>query len=57
LVIYEGAGHVLRAALSVTLGESPEHAAADWLADRLANKPASSERVYVTATGLIKSMT
>jgi dienelactone hydrolase len=51
LVVYEGARHVLRGGGSVAAGESPDTMFADWLADRFADRPMASDRVFVTAAG------
>ena len=51
LVVYEGANHGLNEGMSVRLGENRNTMIADWLADRLAGKPATSERVFIDSTG------
>jgi pimeloyl-ACP methyl ester carboxylesterase len=51
LVVYEGANHGVGDAPSVTLGEDKFTLMADWLLDRVAGKPARSERVFIEASG------
>ena len=51
LVVYEGARHAIGAVPSATLGENPQNVVSDWLADRLAGKSMTSEKVYFDSTG------
>ncbi len=51
LIVYEGANHGVGDAPSVTLGEDKFTLMADWLLDRVTDKPARSERVIIEASG------
>jgi fermentation-respiration switch protein FrsA (DUF1100 family) len=51
LVVYEGARHAIGPVPSVALGENPQNLISDWLADRFAGKPMTSEKVYMDSTG------
>ena len=50
-MIYEGANHGINEGTSVQLGENRATLIADWLKDRLDDKPAESEHVYIDSTG------
>ncbi len=51
LVIYEGGRHAVGSAPAAALGENPATLTADWLADRLAGKPLTSEKLFIDDTG------
>jgi dienelactone hydrolase len=51
LVIYEGANHGVGDAPSVTNGEDKVTMLADWLLDRINDKPMTSERVWIDSAG------
>lgn len=51
LVVYEGANHGIRTAPSAANGESRDTILYDWLADRIAGKPMTSEKVYIDRSG------
>ena len=51
IVVYEGANHGLNDAPSVHLGENRNTLMADWLDDRLNDKPMTSERVFIDNSG------
>jgi fermentation-respiration switch protein FrsA (DUF1100 family) len=53
LVVYEGARHAIGPVPSVALGENPQNLISDWLTDRFAGKPMTSERVYMDSTGRV----
>ena len=51
LVVYEGARHAIGPVPSVALGENPHNLIADWFVDRFADKPMTSEKVYMDSLG------
>ena len=53
LVIYQDARHAVGAVPSATLGPSVPSVIADWVSERFANKPMTSERWYVDAIGKV----
>jgi dienelactone hydrolase len=53
MVVYADARHALGGVPSANVGPAPTVLAADWMAERLAGKPFSSERWYVEPTGRV----
>lgn len=51
MVVYEGANHSISDSMSNRLGENRNTLVADWLADRIADKPMASETVFIDSTG------
>ena len=51
-VVYEGAWHGVYGSLSSMIGENPQTLQADWIADRLADKPMTkSEEIFISNAG------
>jgi dienelactone hydrolase len=55
LVVYQGELHSIGAGPAAQLGPSRATLIADWLADRMADKPLHSRRVYVETSGVIRT--
>lgn len=53
LVIYQDSRHSINSVPSTALGPFAPNLMADWMADRLADKPFQSERWFVEATGRV----
>lgn len=51
IVVYQGANHAISDSMSNRLGENRMTLLADWFADRIAGKPAPSEKVFIDSTG------
>lgn len=51
ILVYEGANHSVAEAPSSAVGEDPRVYLADWLADRIAGKPARSLKSWVDSAG------
>ncbi|HML15089.1 MAG TPA: alpha/beta hydrolase [Xanthobacteraceae bacterium] len=54
MVVYQESRHSVGNVPSANLGPFPPILVADWMADRLAGKPFTSERWYVTSSGQIE---
>ena len=54
LVIYQDSRHAIGSVPSANLGPFPQGLMADWMLDRLNDKPVASERWFVEATGRIE---
>jgi len=51
-VVYEAAVHGVYGAISTIMGENPQTLQADWIADRIADKPiAKSEEIFISNAG------
>jgi hypothetical protein len=53
LVVYQESRHSVGNVASANIGPFPPILVADWMMDRLAGKPLTSEHWYVTASGEI----
>lgn len=51
ILVYEGANHGLGEATSVAFGDNPRVYQADWLADRIAGRPAESRQSWIDSQG------
>jgi dienelactone hydrolase len=54
MVVYQESRHSVGNVPSANLGPFPPVLVADWMADRLADKPFTSERWYVTSSGQVE---
>ncbi|MEC7489204.1 MAG: alpha/beta hydrolase [Pseudomonadota bacterium] len=51
ILVYEGANHALSEGTSIAFGENPRTYGADWLADRIADKPAETMQSRINSLG------
>ena len=51
ILVYEGSNHALSEGTSIAFGENPRTYGADWLADRIADKPAETMQSWISSVG------